>query len=100
MSFLSYQICCLHTLFSQNSGKFARQLSSPAYFNPKIRVGPNMNNQVIKGSQLNGPMNQGNSNRQNSPVGEINQNRSVNGFPNNYQNRNGNMRHSPQKYVF
>lgn len=64
-------------------GKFSRQLSSPAYFNPKIRMEASNVNSTIMKSQMNLPLNQvpgGVMNRQDSPVGSRMTNGS--GYPN------------------
>ena len=60
-----------------HGGRFSRQLSSPAYFNPKIRMDGTQAN-VMKGSS----MNQAIPNRQGSPVGGGSTNRIINGVPN------------------
>ena len=79
---LSASICCnsLSVFWRQgggHGGRFSRQLSSPAYFNPKIRMDGTQAN-VMKGSS----MNQAIPNRQGSPVGGGSTNRLINGVPN------------------
>ncbi|XP_065652216.1 leucine-rich repeat-containing protein 45 isoform X6 [Hydra vulgaris] len=79
----------LDTEFAGNKGgnKFARQLSSPAYFNPKIRMGTDMASNLLKNSSavsqdLTSPVLNG---RQGSPVNDpsLSRQSSLNGFPNN-----------------
>lgn len=81
----------------QASGKFARQLSSPAYYNPKLRGSSNMTN-PMKNPVMNGAsLNKVGMTRQAPPLGDLNlnQNRSLNGFPANFPNSRGAAVRSP-----
>ena len=70
----------------QGSNKFARQLSSPAYFNPKIRMNPNMATALIKNSSMGGNFNPNSGRSYNKHDYPDSPTRSYNGFPNNPNN--------------